>query len=73
MLNRQYVKPTAVAPGGCTLIFSIYSIYIGWADFWGVKIFNFIFFFGGGGGGVGKNDFFLGGGRFLWIFLGGHF
>ena len=31
------------SPRGCTLIF---SIYIGWADFWGVEIFYFNIYFG---------------------------
>ena len=59
-----------------------FSIYIGWADFWVGRNFQFqhfflfiylfiffIFFFWGGGGGVNKNSYF-GGIRFLWLFWG---
>ena len=67
--------PKSSARGG-TLKF---SIYIGWADFWAGRNFQFqhfffylfiyLFFFFLGGG-VNKNSYFGGGIRFLWLFWG---
>ena len=48
------IDPLASSPRGCTLKF---SVYIGEADFFGVKILNFRIL---GGGGFRKTSYFLG-------------